>query len=245
MGRPVYLNEDCILKFGACIYGCRAYLSIAGGFDIPLIMESKSTYIRGGIGGKDGRALKNGDEIDISEKNDLSKKIIKKLFDRKSKKAFTYPKWYIKEAIFKNSENNEIRVLEDRQFDDVSYESIDKFFDSEFVIDSKSDRMGYRVNGPEIKFKHDIQMISGEVSFGTIQIPPDGNPIILLADRATAGGYPKIARVIYYDFQRIVQRKPSEKIKFKRITIEKAEDLYLEREKYIEDLKKSIKLISI
>ena len=241
MGRPVYLNEDCILKFGACIYGCRAYLSIAGGLD----MESKSTYIRGGIGGKHGRALKNGDEISIAEKNDLSKRIIKKLFDGKSKKAFTYPKWYIKEAIFKNSENNEIRVLEDRQFDDVSYESIDKFFDSEFVIDSKSDRMGYRVNGPEIKFKHDIEMISGEVSFGTIQIPPDGNPIILLADRATAGGYPKIARVIYYDFQRIVQRKPSEKIKFKRITIEKAEDLYLEREKYIEDLKKSIKLISI
>lgn len=245
MGRPVYLNEDCILKFGACIYGCRAYLSIAGGFDIPIAMKSKSTYIRGGMGGKDGRALRNGDEIKIAEKNDLSKKIIKKLFDMKSKKAFTFPRWYIKEAIFKNLENNEIRVLEDRQFKDVSYESIDKFFHSEFVIDSKSDRMGYRLNGPEIKFKHEIEMISGEVSFGTIQIPPDGKPIILLADRATAGGYPKIAHVIYYDFQKLVQLKPSEKIKFKSITIEEAEDLYLEREKYIEDLKKSIKLISI
>ena len=88
-------------------------------------------------------------------------------------------------------------------------------------------------------------MISGEVSFGTIQIPPDGNPIILLADRATAGGYPKIAHVIYYDLQRIVQLKPSEKIKFKMVTIEEAEDLFLEREKYIEDLKKSIKLIGM
>lgn len=245
MGRPVYLNEDCILKFGACIYGCRAYLSIAGGFDIPIAMKSKSTYIRGGMGGKDGRALRNGDEIKIAEKNDLSKKIIKKLFDMKSKKAFTFPRWYIKEAIFKNLENNEIRVLEDRQFKDVSYESIDKFFHSEFIIDSKSDRMGYRLNGPEIKFKHEIEMISGEVSFGTIQIPPDGKPIILLADRATAGGYPKIAHVIYYDFQKLVQVKPSEKIRFKKITFEEAEELYLERERYIEDLKKSIKLASI
>lgn len=68
MGRPIYLNEDCILKFGACIYGCRAYLSIVGGFDISLVMESKSTYIRGGIDGKDGRTLKNGHEINIAEK---------------------------------------------------------------------------------------------------------------------------------------------------------------------------------
>ncbi|WP_455796095.1 5-oxoprolinase subunit C family protein [Clostridium butyricum] len=245
MGRPVYLNEDCILKFGACIYGCRAYLSIAGGFDIPLVMESKSTYIRGEIGGKDGRALKNGDEVKISEKNELSEKIISKLFNIKSKKAFSYPKWYIKEAIFKNLEVNEIRVLEDRQFKDVSRESVEEFFSSEFIVDSKSDRMGYRLNGPEIKFKDNIEMISGEVSFGTIQISPDGNPIILLADRATAGGYPKIAHVIYYDFQKLVQVKPSEKIRFKNITFEEAEELYLERERYIEDLKKSIKLISI
>lgn len=245
MGRPVYLNEDCILNFGTCVYGCRAYLSIAGGFDIPLVMESKSTYIRGAIGGKDGRALKKGDEVKIYKKNELSKKIISKLLNIKSEKILIYPKWYIKEAIFKNSEGNEIRVLEDRQFKDVSGECIEEFFTSEFIVDSKSDRMGYRLNGPEIKFKHEIEMISEEVSFGTIQIPPDGKPIVLLADRATAGGYPKIAHVIYYDFQKLVQVKPSEKIRFKKITFEEAEELYLERERYLEDLKKCIKLASI
>ncbi len=245
MGRPVYINEDSILKFGTCLCGCRAYLAVAGGFDIPKIMESKSTYIRGKIGGKEGRQLKDGDEIDICEKNELSEKIILKLSENRSIKSFTYPKWYVKSFMTSNLRDNVIRVLPDRQFENVSKKSLADFFDSEFVIDSKSDRMGYRLKGPKIEFKEDIEMISGEVSFGTIQIPPDGNPIILLADRATAGGYPKIAHIVNEDFHKIVQLKALEKVRFEKITFEEAEDMYLKREEYIEELKKSIKLISL
>lgn len=237
MGRPIYLNEDCILKFGKCISGCRAYLSIAGGFNIPVIMESKSTYLRGNLGGNQGRALKQNDVLEIGNKSKTSLKIIKKIKNLGGRESFISPKWYLYNTVIDNLGYEVIRVFEDRQFKIVSEGSIYDFFNSNFTIDSKSDRMGYRLNGPRIKFKKNIEMISEEVSFGTIQIPPDGNPIILLADRATAGGYPKIAHVASYDISKLVQLKPLDKVSFKKITLKDAEKLYLKRERYIKKLK--------
>lgn len=245
MERPIYLNEDCVLKFGKCVNGCRAYIAIAGGIDVPVVMDSKSTYLRCGIGGQDGRALKKGDVIDIGEKRRASLDIIEKLKTINKKESFVYTKWYAKGLNIKHDSNIYIRVFEDMQFKNIKEESIKEFFNEPFIIDSKSDRMGYRLNGPKIELSEKIEMISGEVSFGTIQIPPDGNPIILLADRATAGGYPKIAHVALYDIPKLVQLKPNDKIIFKKITLKEAEELYFKREMYIEELKKSIRLISI
>lgn len=245
MGRPIYLNKDCVLKFGNCASGCRCYLAVAGGFDVPIFMESKSTYLRGKLGGKDGRTLKKDDVLETGNKSETSLKIINKLKELGEKESFISTKWYVKNYKEYNSDVSVIRVFEDRQFEKVSSESIDEFFKLPFVIDTRSDRMGYRLNGPKIKFKEDIEMISEEVSFGTIQIPPDGNPIILLADRATAGGYPKIAHIASCDIEKLVQLKPSCKIKFQKITLREAEELYLNRENYIKDLKISMELMSI
>lgn len=245
LGRPIYLNEDSILKFGKCINGCRCYLSVAGGFDIPILMESKSTYLRAKLGGKEGRALQKSDVLEIGNRNELSLSTIEKLKKFKPKDHFVFTKWYVENLTKGNSSAVVIKVFEDRQFKNVSEESINEFFNSTFSIDTKSDRMGYRLNGTKIKFKENIEMISGEVSFGTIQIPPDGNPIILLADGATAGGYPKMAHVASCDIQKIVQLKPSDKVKFEKITLKEAEKLYLKREKYIEEVKKAIKLINL
>ncbi len=245
MGRPIYLKEDCILKFGRCISGCRCYLSVAGGFDIPIFMGSKSTYLRAKIGGKDGRVLKKDDVLELGHKSELSLSIIKKLTEVNKTESFSYTKWYMKNFINQNLEFVVIRVFEDRQFKNVSEKSINEFFNSIFIIDTKSDRMGYRLNGPKINFNENIEMISGEVSLGTIQIPPDGDPIILLADRGTSGGYPKIAHVASYDIQKLVQLKPFDKVKFQKITLKEAEKIYLRREKDIEDLKKSVKLMSL
>ena len=101
-----------------------------------------------------------------------------------------------------NPNGTVIRVFEDRQYKMVSEESINKFFNSTFNIDAKSDRMGYRLSGEKIELKEKFEMISEEVSLGTIQIPQSGNPIILLADRQTTGGYPKIAHVAFEIFKR-------------------------------------------
>lgn len=245
LGRPVYLNEDCVLKFEKPLSGCRCYLAVAGGFDVPVFMESKSTYLRAKIGGKDGRSLQKNDALNIGNKSKLSLRLVSKLKEANKKQSFVSAKWYIKSFITHSYDTAVIRVFEDRQFNKVGEESINEFFNSLFSVDAKSDRMGYRLNGPKIKFVENIEMISEEVSFGTIQIPPDGNPIILLADRATAGGYPKIAHVAACDLQKLVQLKPFDKIKFEKITLKEAEKLYLEREKYIAELKKSVKLASI
>jgi antagonist of KipI len=242
MGRPVYLKEDCVLNFGACIAGCRSYLAIAGGFDVPEVMESKSTYLRAQFGGFNGRTLKKGDILNIGAKSVAAIKIIEKLQEMTHKGEFVAPSWYMGDATVDNTNSTIIRVFKDRQFDNISEESINKFFNSEFKVDNKSDRMGYRLCGEKIELKERLEMISEEVSIGTIQIPPDGNPIILLADRQTTGGYPKIAHVVSVDIQKIVQLKPNSKIKFKQISLKEAERLYFEREKYINELKKAIRL---
>lgn len=245
LGRPVYIREESILKFGQCISGCRCYLAAAGGLDIPAFMESKSTYLRAKIGGKDGRALQKNDVLKLGSISERSADIIKKLIIESNKNdSVIFTPWYIRSSRVQNRENTVIRVFEDRQYKNISEESIEDFFISSFSIDVRSDRMGYRLNGPKIELKNKIEMISEEVSLGTIQIPPDGNPIILLADRATAGGYPKIAHVASYDIPKLVQLKPSDRIKFKKITLREAEILYLKREKYIAELKKSVKIMS-
>ncbi|MEQ8198491.1 MAG: biotin-dependent carboxyltransferase family protein, partial [Clostridiaceae bacterium] len=245
MGRPIYLKKDCILKFGSCIKGCRSYLAVAGGFDVPEVMGSKSTYLRAEFGGFKGRALQKEDVLSIGVKTSMSNKIIKKMEELKGNGDFVASSWYMKNFMMQNSDSTLIRVFEDRQFNSVSEEGINKFFNSKFTVDNRSDRMGYRLSGEKIELKEKLEMISEEVSPGTIQLPPDGNPIILLADRQTAGGYPKIAHVASVDIQKIVQLKPNDKITFKKITLKEAEKLYFEREKDIVELKKSIKLITI
>lgn len=245
MGRPVYLKEDCILNFGPCLSGCRSYLAIAGGFDIPKVMESKSTYLRAEFGGFKGRTLRKGDMLNIGVKSLASDKIIKKIEEINQNSEFVSTSWYIRDSIAEFSNSAIVRVFPDRQFNCISDESISKFFNSKFSIDNKSDRMGYRLNGEKIELKEKLEMISEEVSIGTIQIPPDGNPIILLADRQTAGGYPKIAHLASVDINKVVQLKPNDSVTFKQITLKDAEKLYFEREKYIRELKKSIKLVTI
>jgi antagonist of KipI len=245
MGRPVYVKEECILNFGPCVSGCRSYLAVAGGFDVPKVMESKSTYLRAKFGGFQGRALQKGDILNIGVKSTVSDKIIKKIEEINQKSEFVSSSWYIRDSLAEFSDNTILRVFPDRQFNSISDESINKFFNLKFIIDNKSDRMGYRLSGEKIELKEKLEMISEEVSIGTIQVPPDGNPIILLADRQTTGGYPKIAHVVSVDIAKIVQLKPNDIINFKQITLKDAEKLYFEREKYIRELKKSIKLITI
>lgn len=240
IGRAIYLMNDCILEFGTFINGCRAYLAVAGGFDIPIVMNSKSTYLRAGFGGFKGRALKKNDVLKIGTKSKLSTNIVKSF---NGNATFVLSSWHLKSFIDINPENTVIRVFEDRNIKDFKEESIEKFFSTKFTVSSKSDRMGYKLFGEKIELKHTLEMISEPVNLGTIQIPPDGNPIILLSDRQTTGGYPKIANVASVDIQKIVQLKPNDKITFKKITLEEATQLYFERETVVRELKESINLM--
>ena len=241
--RAIYVKKGSELSFGPCRSGCRAYLAVAGGFDIPKVMGSASTYIRAGIGGFEGRALQAGDELPFGVPSRQSTHIISELRNRIGTREWVESDWSLNlDLVPKIEETTTIRVIEGREIALFDEDSIGKFFSETFLITPQSDRMGYRLNGPQLKMTSEAELISEAVNFGTIQIPAGGQPIILLADRQTMGGYPKIAQVISTDFHKVAQLKPGDKIKFEKVSLEKAQKSFLERETYIKQLKMAIAL---
>lgn len=244
MWRPVYVKKGSELKFGPCQTGCRAYLAVAGGFSIETVLNSKSTYLRAGIGGYHGVALKSGDQLPVGELGELSKKIIASLIPNESN-GFSEANWGsepIRLTHYYKQKEKELRVIRGRQFDLFTKESQEQFFTTAFSITNQSDRMGYRLEGAKLSLTKEQDMISEAVNFGTVQVPPDGNPIILLADRQTTGGYPKIGQVVNVDLPIVAQAKPGERLYFSEISLKEAQQLYIAREKNLKDVKIAIQL---
>jgi len=240
MGRPVYVKKASILKFGACKTGCRAYLAVAGGYGIPEVLGSKSTYLRAGLGGFQGRSLQKDDVLSINLPTEQALQIIRRLVQHKSG-VFATTDWSVGRGhIPQDSQAAHIRIMRGRQFDQFTDESIESFLNSPFRVTPQSDRMGYRLSGPVLKLTTPLEMISEAIVLGTIQVPADGNPIILLADRQTAGGYPKIAQLAAVDISIVAQSKPGTDFWFQEISLNEAEQLYLAREKAINQLKTAI-----
>ena len=243
MWRPVYITQDTILQFGACKTGCRTYLAVAGGYHIKAVMGSQSTYLRAGIGGFSGRALSNGDVLQVSPVKDQQRPFIKKLQKNNQTKNFVSSLWFVPEPLGLASSNNiVIRVTRGNEFSLFDAASQKKFFGNSFQITTQSDRMGYRLSGDALTLENPTEMLSEAVTFGTIQIPPDGQPIILLADCQTTGGYPKIAQVARVDLTILAQSNPGQLIHFSEISLQEAEDLYMKREIYLQEIKRSIAL---
>ena len=234
MWRPIFVKKDAILAFGGCKSGCRAYLSVSGGFTISPVMNSKSTYLRGGLGGYKGRALQADDVIEM---NAESLNLEKHGFD-----VFSTVKWFVNEKDFMPESKPVIRFTKGRQYGFFTDSSKVDFEKELFKVSNQSDRMGYRVSGPSLVLKEKRDLLSEAVTNGSIQVPPDGNPIILLADSQTTGGYPKIAQVITADIAAIAQVKPGESIQFSRVSLREAEQLYLQKEQTLKELKTSISL---
>ncbi|MCP4181223.1 MAG: biotin-dependent carboxyltransferase family protein [bacterium] len=222
MWRTFQIEKDQMLTFGRPVNGIRAYISVSGGFDIPLTLNSTSTYVKGKIGGL-GRTLINGD-------------ILSSNTSANSKTGVGISRDYIPEY---NLENK-IRVICGPDLDSFTKEGIKTLFQSEYKITNSADRMGYRLEGPSIKHKNGADIISGAANTGTIQVPEDGKPIILMSDHQTTGGYTRIANVISVDIPLIAQRHPGQKICFEKISVEDAQTLYKEQSEYLNFLNKWI-----
>lgn len=243
MWRPIFIKKGSKLTFGPAIAGTRSYLAVAGGFDIPEVMESKSTYLRAGLGGFHGRGLIAGDTIHFNSPGEFSQQKLEYLSEQVGDQPFAEMEWSVSsELIPLHRRDPSIRVIRGRQFDLFSEDSKTKLFNDPFMVTPQSDRMGYRLKGPFLQLEKPEEMISEAVSFGTIQVPSEGNPIILLADRQTTGGYPKIGQIATVDLPLIVQAKPGDHIRFKEISHEEAQILYLQREVNINKLKQGILL---
>jgi antagonist of KipI len=205
------------LSFGTAKNGCRSYIAIGHGIDVPEVMGSKSTYVKGNVGGFEGRMLRAGDEIKIGSSSENNFTSIKKLPI---------------ELIPSYSDDNIVRVVMGPQDDYFTKDGINTFLDCEYEVTNEADRMGYRLSGTKISHKLGADIISDGITMGSVQIPGDGAPIIMMADRQTTGGYTKIATIITPDINIVGQLKPGDSIRFKLINIEEAHRIY---RKYMND----------
>ncbi|USG68418.1 biotin-dependent carboxyltransferase family protein [Brevibacillus ruminantium] len=244
MWKPVWIRAGTMIKFSGCRRGARAYVAIAGGFQVPLVMNSRSTYLRAGIGGYQGRALQKGDELKAEAPSERSQKLFDYLEKHAEGRTFYAPDWGIAAELFPRYDASPvIRVIRGNQYDWFTEKSRQDFFQKGFRVNTQSDRMGYRLDGPVLeRIESDRELISEAVTFGTVQVPAEGNPIVLLADRQTTGGYPKIAQIVSADLPLIAQTKPGDTLYFREIAHQEAERLLFEREQLIQQAKLGIQL---
>jgi len=183
-------DEIDILSTNKSVYG---YLAISGEFDLKFQWRSCSVNTKANIGSNDGKKLANGQKINISTIN----------FNQNNNKIN-----------YLNSKVENIRVIKGTNFEYFSKEGKKNFFEKSFIVSKLSDRMGMRLEGPKIENIVNTNIKSEGLLKGVIQVPGDGNPIIMLSDHGTIGGYPKIGVVASVDYDRLVQISPGSKIKF-------------------------------
>ncbi|HDR5277367.1 TPA: biotin-dependent carboxyltransferase [Bacillus thuringiensis] len=239
--RPILAEEGSMLCFGKVKSGCRAYVTFAGGVHIDHTMGSKSTYIRAAIGGIEGRMLNKGDYFQIGAQPEMANRFIQDL----QKDGRIKTKWAINNSVLsKYKKHPKLRVITDFEYDQFTEESRKAFFTKEYKVSNYADRMGYRIEGEVLNRIEEKEVLSNPVTFGTIQVPNGGQPIILMADRQTTGGYPRMGNIISVDLPLLAQLKPGDYVSFEEITLEEAEQLYIEQEVNINLLKKFIALRS-
>lgn len=230
--RAYLANAGDTLALGYAHTGARAYIAVSGGFDVPVVMGSKSTYVKGHIGGLDGRAIEKGDTIRFhAPKTELPNMQFRYFRDN-------YYTVYSTEPV--------VRILYGPQDDHFSDEGKYVFENSVYTVSNENDRMGYRLNGPAVHLKegYDGNIISDGIPMGAIQVP-NGQPIIMMADKQTTGGYSKIANVIAVDLPLVAQLKTGDKLRFAAVSIEEAQRLHIERIKKLDQLEAHLNTHSI
>lgn len=212
--RAYWLPTGATLEFSGPVVGCRAYLAVAGGLDVPPVLGSRSTYLRGGFGGVEGRALRAGDLLSLRAPGAGRPPTRERL-------ARFRPPVYTNEPV--------VRVVLGPQADRFTPGGIETFLSSVYEVSGASDRMGCRLRGPRIEHTRGADLVSDGIALGTVQVPGDGQPIVLLADRQTTGGYTKIATVVGADIQYLAQCLPGAgRVRFRAVDL--AEAVRLRRE---------------
>lgn len=221
MNKTLKVDAGSVLKFGPLKTGCRAYISFAGGIVVSKELGSTSTYEYAKLGGLEGMALKKGDSILLGVSNLSEIRTVPNKFCS-----------FISRVI-------SLRILpgiEHSLFDDVA---LDSFYRTEYRVASNSNRMGYRLEGSSLPITNTSEMFSSGIVRGTIQVPASGQPIVLLSDAQTTGGYPRIANVIKADLPLLAQQKPGDRIRFRRVSLQEAQQLFKLKEERFSQLFKT------
>ena len=215
------------LKVNAQKKGMRAYIAVAGGLDVPEVLGSRSTNLKLKIGGVAGRKIQPGDEIPVGRPGEYAVGALA------GKKALR------QDAVgFGGGQPEilEIRAVAGPQEDYFSPEEYERLQQEIYTVSNESDRMGYRLEGRPVENTRQQDLITDGIVFGSVQIPPNGQPIIMLADHQTTGGYPKIATVATVDLPKLAQAMPGSKLQFKLITVQEAQRLLREQHKKLNNL---------
>ena len=202
------VKKDDVLSFGSVKSGVRAYIAFAGAIDVPLVNGSKSTLMKSKIGGFQGRMLQAGDELSICVRQGAVPQRLPAPF------IPVYP------------HSNDISVCLGPQDDYFTEQGIADFFRQPYTITANADRMGIRLDGVAVAHTAKADIISDAAVIGSIQVPADGKPIILMADRQTTGGYAKIGTVIKEDIIKLAQMASKDTVQFRRISMEEAQQKY-------------------
>jgi antagonist of KipI len=213
-GAVVEVPAGSTLECGTMNSGIRSYLAVQGGFDVRLVMGSASTNVGGEFGGIDGRKLKKGDLLRVKAHSGLqSRRLRPGTLDL-----------FVTEG--------PIRVTRGSQHDWFGPEAFDTFTSSPYQVAEQSNRNGLRLQGEPIRPLKQSQLLTDGIPFGGIQVPQDGQPIVLFVDQQTTGGYPKIATVISADISRVAQLGPHDQVHFAVISIPEALQLLREQEQH-------------
>jgi len=207
-GRPVAMRSaldvsaGSLLRFGRRVRGTRAYVAVSGGITTPRALGSRSTHLPSAVGGLDGRALRAGDSLPLGEPLQSPRPV------RRSQPVESSSTWTLPDG------RATLRVLPGPQLDRFVRTAWDVLQSAPYVVANDSNRIGYRLVGPSLKTPGKLDLISDATPLGVLQVPPSGQPILLMADCQTTGGYPKIAAVISADVSVAGQLGPGDTVRF-------------------------------
>jgi biotin-dependent carboxylase-like uncharacterized protein len=229
------VGEGDVLSFDYLKNGARSYLAVAGGIDVPVFMHSRSTYTLIGLGGHEGRALQEGDELAVGDTANGDGRVGKRVAD---------------DHVPAYSKETELRVIIGLASYRLTEESMDEFLNTTWTVTPDADRVGYRYRGGELKFVEREQpagagsdpanVVDFGYPIGSIQIPGGVEPIVLMNDAVTGGGYATIGTVISADRDRLAQTKTNDKTRFRSVDLEEALEARKQRRQQMEEIKGSL-----
>jgi antagonist of KipI len=215
MWRAFPVLPGAVLKCGAITGGARAYLAVQGGFELKAVMGSVATLGSAHFGGLEGRTLKAGDRLAVSH-------VVSSGVRRISRDALVYL-----------APRRELRITPGPQASWFGSEGLQLLQRGPYAVSGDSDRRGIRLRGEALTLPPKSQLVTEGISLGAMQVPPDGQPIILFVDQQTTGGYPKVANVIAADLRHVAQLRPRDEVHFRVVSVEEAIGLLREQEEWI------------
>ena len=225
MYTALYVKKGDVLRVGSARTGRTCYIAFSNYLSVPVVLGSRSTNLKCGIGGFKGRKLEAGDYIETR----ISRRQYLPFFLSRTLPLHDF-----------DSDSAAIRVVMGPQEDRFSRKGLETFLQNDYTVSADFDRMGVRLDGPFIESKTGSDIISDGIAYGAIQVPSHGKPIILLSDRQTTGGYAKIATVASVDIPKLAQRRTGDRVRFTPISVQQAQQLLLEEEAEMQEYRNRI-----